>query len=118
MDARLACCLALALTVAACGEDERAAAPGGPDRPVSQTPAPAPTADGPGPASERACRRLGRRLIGVAAPAAAARAAARGCTLRVAVRDGRRLALTEDFQPARINVRVRGGLIAGIEFMG
>ncbi len=118
MDARLACCLALALTIPACGDDERAAAPGGPDQPVSNAQAPDTGADGPGPASERACRRLGRRLVGVAAQDAAARAAARGCTLRVAVRDGRRLALTEDFQPARINVRVRGGLIAGVEFMG
>jgi hypothetical protein len=121
MLARLACCLVLVLvpTAAACGDDERASAPGDPDRPVSG-PANAGGGDRTGvePASERTCRRLARRLAGTGLEAARARASARGCTLRVAVRDGRGLALTEDYRPGRINVRVRDGVVTGVEFMG
>jgi hypothetical protein len=36
----------------------------------------------------------------------------------VAVLDGESQALTEDFQPARINVRVEDGVVTGLEFMG
>ena len=102
MSARLASRLALVLALAcvACGEEQQAAAP------ASEA------------ASPRYCRRLGRHLVGARLVAAEARAAQRGCTLRVAVRDGRALALTEDFQPGRINVRVRSGAVAGVEFMG
>ena len=119
MPARLSCRLALALALAlgACGEEQPAAAPGGPDQPVVAPADPA-AAPGPEPASARSCRRLGTRLVGSRLDAATALASRRGCTLRVAVRDGRALALTEDFQPARINVRVRAGTVAGVEFMG
>jgi hypothetical protein len=113
MRALAICCLALAL--AACGEQEPAATPAGPDQPVSQ-PQLAPSAPAGERASERACRRLGRR--GVRVRDAQARASRRGCTVRIAIEDGRHLALTEDYQPARINVRVQDGVVAGVEFMG
>ena len=112
---RLACVLTLALV--ACGGEQQAAAPTGPDQPVSASGGRA-TVPGSEPAPARYCRRLGNRLAGARLAAAESRAARRGCTLRVAVRDGRALALTEDFQPGRINVRVRSGVIAGVEFMG
>jgi hypothetical protein len=56
--------------------------------------------------------------VGDPVEAATARAERRGCTLRVAVLDGEPQVLTEDFQPARINVRVVGGLVSAVEFMG
>jgi hypothetical protein len=109
----LACCLALA--VAGCGEDqERPAA--APDQPVSSTPDPAPPASEPARPGE--CRRLGRRLVGDPVETAQARAERRGCVFRIAVLDGEGQVLTEDFQPARINVRVDDGVVSGVEFMG
>jgi hypothetical protein len=121
MVARLACLLVLVPAIAACGDEERvASAPGpGPDEPVSQAaPEEPPDPDVAAPASARACRRLGRRLIGVDQGDAMKHASSRGCTLRIAVQDGRALALTEDYQPARINVRVERGVVARVEFMG
>jgi len=113
---RLAVVLAVA-ALAGCGEDEERPAAGGPDEPVSS----GPIADGQPAApagSERACKRLGRRLAGTALTAAPARAERRGCPFRVAVLDGEPQALTEDFSPARINVRVRDGVVTRLEFMG
>jgi hypothetical protein len=112
----IACCLALG-GAAGCGgdEEERPAAPDR-DDPVSAPADPAPDAGDPTP--PRVCRRLGRRLVGAALADARERAQRRGCTLRVAVLDGEPQALTEDFQPARINVRVRDGAVTGIEFIG
>jgi hypothetical protein len=109
----IACCLVLA---AGCGEDAEKPAATDHDQPVSSPADPAaPAGD---PASPRACRRLGGRLVGEALEDATARADGRGCTLRVAVLDGEPQALTEDFQPARINLRVRGGVVTAVEFMG
>jgi hypothetical protein len=111
----LACCLAL--FVAGCGDDEEQPVADDPDQAVSSTPDPAPPPAGePTPPAE--CRRLGRRLVGDPVEAATARAERRGCVLRVAVVDGEGQALTDDFQPGRINVRVVGGLVSGVEFMG
>jgi hypothetical protein len=56
--------------------------------------------------------------VGLLMPAATERAERRGCPLRVAVLDGEPQALTEDFSPARINVRVRDGIVRRVEFMG
>ena len=109
----LACCLALA--PAGCGGGDEPAA-GDPDQPVSApagTAAPAAAAPG-----RRACRRLGRRLVGDPLARARTRARRRGCPLRVAVLDGEQQMLTEDFQPARINVRVADGVVTGVAFMG
>jgi hypothetical protein len=110
----IACCLAL--VVAGCGGDEEEPAAPAPDQPVSSPADPAPPAGDPTPPG--ACRRLGRRLVGETLRDAQQSARRRGCTLRVAVIDGEPQALTEDFQPARINVRVRDGVVAGVEFMG
>jgi hypothetical protein len=109
--------LAAAAALAGCGDDERPAAPADPDAAVSSEPG----ASGPpaGPVGSPAtCGRLGRRLVGTALSAASGRAERRGCPLRVAVLDGEPQALTEDYAPARINVRVRDGVVTRVEFMG
>ena len=115
--ALLACCLVFA--VAGCGdaEDEASAPAGDPDQPGSSPADPAPPAAGK-PTSTKACRRLGHRIVLDPVEDATERAARRGCLLRVAVLDGEAQILTEDFQPARINVRVRDGVVTGVEFMG
>jgi hypothetical protein len=100
-----------AAALAGCGDEER---PAGPDDPVvSETVAPGAPAAAP-----KTCKRLSRRLVGMELPAAHKRAARKRCALRVAVQDGEPQALTEDYSPARINVRVRRGVVTGIEFMG
>jgi hypothetical protein len=112
-------CLAILATLAfaACGDDERpASAAPEPDTPVSSGDVEPGTAPALPPAP--ACKRLGNRLVDEALPAAETRAAERGCTLRIAEIDGEPQALTEDFSPARINVRVRDGVITAIAFMG
>jgi hypothetical protein len=109
--------LALA-ALGGCGDDaEGPAATADPDQPVSSGQIPPDQPAGP-VGSERVCTRLGRRLVGDRIAAATARAERRGCALRVAVLDGEPQALTEDFSPARINVRVRAGLVTRVEFMG
>jgi hypothetical protein len=113
--ALIACCLTLALAATGCGEEEREPA-ASPDDPVTSPADPAPPAGAP--PSPSACRRLGRRIVGAELEAAAQRAERRRCTLRVAVLDGESQALTEDFQPARINVRVDDDVVTGVEFMG
>jgi len=111
--ALIACCLALATT--GCGDEEREPA-ASPDDPVSAPAEPGrPAATPPSP---KGCRRLGRRIVGAPLEAAAERAGRRRCPLRVAVLDGESQALTEDFQPARINVRVKDGVVTRVEFMG
>lgn len=109
----IACCLALAATGCGTEEQEPAASP---DDPVSAPAEPAPPAATP--PSPKACRRLGRRIVGQPLEAAGERADRRRCPLRVAVLDGKSQALTEDFQPARINVRVQDGVVTRVEFMG
>lgn len=114
---RLAVLLAVA-AFAGCGDDEeRPAAPPAPDDPVSSGPVDPSTPAAPATPT-KTCKRLGPRLVGVALPAASARAERRGCTLRVAVLDGEPQVLTEDYLPARINVRVRDDVVTRIEFMG
>jgi hypothetical protein len=110
----LASCLALA--IAGCGADDEQPAATNPDQPVSSQADPAPPAGEPTP--PRACRRLGRQLVGEPVGDAAARAERRGCPFRIAFVDGEGQALTDDFQPARINVRVDDGAVSGVEFMG
>jgi hypothetical protein len=105
-----------AVALAGCGEDERRAATGSPDDPVSSAPDPA--APAAPAASPKTCKRLSRRLVGMGLPAAHKRAAQKRCAVRVAVQDGEPQALTEDFSPSRINVRVRRGVVTGVEFMG
>jgi hypothetical protein len=112
-------CLAilLALALAACGDDERpAAAAPDPDAPVSSGAAEPDAAPAIPPAPE--CKRLGQRLVDQQLPAAQTRAEEQGCSLRIAEIDGEPQALTEDFSPARINVRVRDGVVTAVAFMG
>ncbi len=109
---RAAVVLLAVAALAGCGDEARPAA--SPDTPVSSAPGgPIEPATPP-----RACKRLGRRLVGASLPSATARAERRGCALRVAVLDGEPQVLTEDFSPARINVRVRDDVVTGVAFMG
>ena len=110
--------LLAAVALAGCGDGEQPAAAPDPDRPVSPQDADPAAPGAEPPASAKACARLGRRLVGEALPDATARAAQRRCPLRVAIRAGVRQALTEDFSPSRINVRVEEGVVTGVEFMG
>jgi hypothetical protein len=112
---RLAVMLAVA-AFAGCGSDDEQPA-AGPDTPVSSGSV-EPNAPAAPAASPRTCKRLGRKLVGASLRTATARAERRGCALRVAVLDGEPQVLTEDFSPTRINVRVRAGVVAGVEFMG
>jgi hypothetical protein len=116
--APLACCLALALAAAGCGADDEQSAGAGvdPDQPISSPADPSPPAGEP--TSPRKCRRLARGIVGDPLEQATERAERHRCTLRVAVLDGEGQVLTEDFQPARINVRVEDGVVPGLEFMG
>jgi hypothetical protein len=114
--ALLACCLALAAAGCGANGEEPAAPTRDPDEPVSSPADPTPPAGKP--PSPKACRRLGRRIVGEPLEAATERAERRRCTLRVAVLDGEAQVLTEDFQPARINVRVRDGVVTRLDFMG
>jgi len=114
----LACCLVVTLASCGGGAEQEASAPAAdPDQPVASPADPAPPPSG-APTPTRACRTLGRAIVGDPVDDATARAKRRGCTLRVAVLDGEGQILTEDFQPARINVRVDGGVVAAVEFMG
>ena len=112
-------CLAILLTLAfaACGDDEQpASAAPDPDTPVSSGDVEPGTAPALPPAP--ACKRLGDRLVDAQLPAAEARAEERGCSLRIAEIDGEPQALTEDYSPGRINVRVRDGVVTAVAFMG
>ena len=114
----LAACLVV--TLAGCGgsaEQEASAPPADPEQPVSSPAEPAPPPSG-APTPTKACRTLGRGIVGDPVADATVQAKRRGCTLRVAVLDGEGQILTEDFQPARINVRVHGGVVTAVEFMG
>lgn len=137
-----ALCLTLALALGACGEDD-AAAPGPGAEPGSTATTPA--GDGPvvSPPLEPAPGDVtppelpvnddpsavqctgppqgvfdATALVGEPIAAAAEAAEAEGCSVRVVERDGRALAVTEDFRPDRINVAVRDGVVAEISGLG
>jgi hypothetical protein len=112
----IVCCVALAASGCGAGEEEATAPPADPDQPTSSPADPAPPAGKPTPV--KACRQLGRRIVGERIDDATGHAERRGCSLRVAVLDGKGQILTEDFQPARVNVRVEGGVVTGVAFMG
>jgi hypothetical protein len=106
------CAIVVTFGLAACGEADEPAATADPDRPV-QAPA-EPSAPATTPAPKADCKRLSRRLVGRRLPQAESMARKRRCPLRVAIKDGRNLALTEDFSPSRINVRVDDGVVTEI----
>jgi hypothetical protein len=114
---RLAVLLAVGALAGCGGDEERPAASAGPDEPVTSSPSDPTTPAAPA-APANACKRLGRRLVGLRLPAASERAERRGCPLRVAVLDGEPQVLTEDYSPARINVGVRDDVVRRVEFMG
>jgi hypothetical protein len=108
----LTCAIVVALGLAACGEADEPASTAGPDTPVQAPAKPAPPATTPAPKAD--CKRLSRRLVGRRWVEAELMARKRRCPLRTAIRDGRNLALTEDFSPSRINVRVDDGVVTEI----
>ena len=57
-----------------------------------------------------------RRLVGLAEDEAEARAAERGCTLRVVWEDGEGSTITGAAMRTRIDVYVRKGRIVGVEW--
>jgi hypothetical protein len=103
--------VALTLLLAACGEADEPASTADRDRPVQ---APAEHPRGATPARPAECERVSRRLVGRRLGAARATAERAGCPLRVVIRDGQSLAVTEDFSPSRINVRTERGLVVEI----
>jgi hypothetical protein len=52
-----------------------------------------------------------RQFVGLTEAEAAAQAAARGWAFRVAERDGEQFQLTQDYNPARLNVAVQNGTV-------
>ena len=104
------CLLVVLALLAGCGEDD-AAAPAGPDTPVSSTPQPDPVAK---PADPAACQRLSRRVEGWSLERARARAERVRCPLRVVKLDGEALAVTDDYSESRINVVVDAGRITKV----
>lgn len=131
----LAVLCALALGLTACGEDDGPSSPGtsapSPDTPTSSPPIDAPpgggeipdlpvnddpeavTCTGPPEGVFDATTIVGRSEVD-----AAAAAEAEGCSVRVVERDGRSLAVTEDFRPDRINVAVAEGVVTEIVSLG
>jgi hypothetical protein len=57
-------------------------------------------------------------VVGDGLGAATQAAADQGCEVRVVVRDGRPLAVTEDYRPDRVNVVVRDGEVVRIASLG
>ena len=126
---------ALALAGAACGEEDSPAP--GPSAPSPDTPTSSPPADPP-PNAGGAIPELpdnddpsavictgppegtfdATSIVGETEEDAAAAAEAEGCSIRVVERDGRALAVTEDFRPDRINVVVTDGVVEKIVSLG
>lgn len=57
-------------------------------------------------------------VVGESLDAASEAAADEGCQIRVAIRDGEGLALTQDFRPDRVNVAVEDGTVTEIVDIG
>lgn len=136
------CTLCLSFGLLACGEeDSDGQAPPSADAPSSSSPSPdtpttSPPQDPPdGPATipdlpvnkdPSAVTCTGRpegvfdatSIIGQSEAEAADAAAAEGCAIRVVERDGRSLAVTDDFRPDRINVAVEDAVVTKIVSLG
>jgi hypothetical protein len=104
--------IAITVLLAACGEADEPTAAADRDRPVQAPAEPSPPVASP--AAPRECKRVSRRLVGRRLRAARAVAERASCPLRVVIRDGRSLAVTEDFSPSRINVRTERGVVGEI----
>jgi hypothetical protein len=104
--------LLAALAAAACGSTAGGSA-ADPDRPV-QAPAPHDVVGAVELTDPAVCRRLSRRLGGRRLVDAQSLAREARCALRVVSQDGQDLAVTEDFSPSRINVRVESGKVTGV----
>jgi hypothetical protein len=128
------CAIALALAGTGCGEDD-SPAPGSsapsPDTPTSSPPADPPAGGSPLPdlpdnddPSAVICTGPPRgtfdatSIVGETEDEATAAAEAEGCSIRVVERDGKALAVTEDFRPDRINVAVADGIVEEIVNLG
>lgn len=121
-----------ALMVAGCGDDAESegAAEGGADDVVSTTnPAPSgaqPIPDLPTNTDPSAVECTGdpqgvfdaTRVVGKPVTTAKQAAQAEGCQIRVAMEDGKGLALTQDFRPDRVNVAVEDGDVTEIIDIG
>jgi hypothetical protein len=120
--------LLLVPAVAGCGESSGEGAGGSPDAPISTT------VPGPGGGIPDLPRNEDPAAVQCTGPprgvfdatevvgeslAEAERAARReGCSVREVKRDGKGLAVTDDFRPDRVNVATEGGEVTGIVSIG
>lgn len=133
ISALLGCGLALALPACGDEEPESSAPPAAtsPDMPTSSPPAEPPKGPTTVPElpdnddlSAVICTAPPEGLVdatsivGKSESAATRAAEEQGCSVRVVERDGRALAVTEDFRPDRINVTVEDGDVAEIISLG
>lgn len=101
--------LVLAIVVVGCGDAEESGSGANPDQPVQ-----APARHDATPAPPKDCKRVSRRVRGERLDAALTIARKAGCELRVVEQDGQALAVTDDFSPSRINVRVEDGQVVSV----
>ena len=127
--AAIAALVVASAVLAACGDDDGAGGGGGDDVTTTNAEPPgssAPLPDLPINEDPSAVRCTGdpqgtfdaNAVVGDPIAAAKRAASEQGCEIRVAVRNGEGLALTQDFRPDRVNVAVESGKVTEILNIG